>query len=204
MELTEVILQHALVTVVIILAGLLVGGGLGVLFAYLLKMLYKAAPGLHPPLMLLPWRTVLFSVVMFFISPMAFFLFRDFEPKGPLAGVYPGLVFVLIAYFYALDTVLNHWLPIGLGSRLVALARTLAVACGVLVAIGSETVEAGIMRYAHLELARTFKLDAFWTAMGIVMGLGLAFDLLLGLVQMLLVYAEKKRAAKQALAALEK
>ncbi len=197
MELNQVILQHILVTVVIVLAGLLVGGGLGVLFAYLLKSLYKAAPGLRPPLMLLPWRTVLFAVVLFFVSPMAFFLIRNFEPKGFLTGIYPGLVLILLTFFFALETALNHWLPINLGARLTALARTLAVASGILVAISVEYLSTGILRFARMMVASTFKPDGFWIMLGVVMGLGLAFDLLLGVVQMLLVYAEKKRIAKQ-------
>jgi hypothetical protein len=204
MELTEVILQHALVTVVIILAGLLVGGGLGVLFAYLLKMLYKAAPGLHPPLMLLPWRTVLFSVVLFFVTPMALFLYRNFEPGSLMTALYPGMAFILLALFYALDTTLNHWLPSGLGVRLTALARTLAVASGVVVAVGVGNLGAGILWHARMMQASTFKPDGFWIMLGVVMGLGLVFDLLLGVVQMLLAYAGKRRAAKQASATSEK
>ncbi|MEW6094185.1 MAG: hypothetical protein AB1531_09500 [Chloroflexota bacterium] len=204
MELTEVILQHVLVTVVIVLVGLLVGGGLGFLFAWLFKMLYKAVPGLQPPLMLLPWRTVLFSVVMFFISPMAFFMIRNFEPQGLMTGLYPGLVFILLAFFLTLDTTLNNWLPIGLGARLTALARTLAVASGILIAVGVEYFSAGILWHARAMVARTFEPDGFWIMLGVVMGLGLAFDLLLGVVQMLLAYAERRRAVKQAPVAVEK
>lgn len=196
METTQVILQHILLTVLITLIGLLVGGGLGFLFAWLFRLLYKAVPGLQPPLMLFPWRTILFAAVFFFFSPMAFLLIRGFEPEGLFTAVYSGLVFALMAFFFTLDTALAHWLSTTLGVRLTALARSLAVASGLFVAFGSETFSAGILLYAHMQFARTFKPDAFWVALGVVMGLGLVFDLLLGLVQMLLAYKERKKAGK--------
>lgn len=203
MELTEVILQHVLVTAIIVLAGLLIGGGLGFLFGWIFKQLFKAVPGLQPPFMLLPWRTLLFSVMLFFVSPMAFIQFHNFDSQVLLSGLFPGVTFALIAFFFTLEATLTHWLPFGLASRLTALARTLAVACGVLIATILNT-RAGIMGYAYMELARTFRPDAYWIALAVVMGLGLTFDLLLGTVQMLFAFAERKRAARQAAGALEK
>lgn len=200
MDLYQVILQHILTTVVIILAGFLVGGGLGILFAWLFRSLCNAAPGLRPPLVLLPWRTILFALVLFFCSPMAYFVTPQVAPYAALhvpAAVYPVLTFTLIVCFFVADAALAQWLPTGLGVRLTGLARTFAVACGVIVAVGANVSQSGILYYALRRAAMFFTPDSLWIALGVVMGLGLILDLLLGIVQMLLVYAERRRATKQ-------
>jgi len=51
----------------------------------------------------------------------------------------------------------------------------------------------GIMYYARLQIARTFDFGSMWIVVGVVMGMGLVFDLLLGIVQMLMIYAERKK-----------
>lgn len=196
MEISQVILQHVLTTVLTILAGFLIGGGLGILFAWLFRMLYRSVPGLRLPFTLLPWRTLLFALVLFFGSSMAFVMLRSM-PQGQSAVIFPAVAFTLIVFFFVADGSLSHWLPAGLAVRLTGLARTFAVACGVTVAIGAVQDGSGILQYARNMYASTFRPDSFWTALGVVMGLGLVFDLLLGAVQMLLAVAEVRKAARQ-------
>lgn len=196
MELSQVILQHILNTVLTILAGFFIGGGLGVLFAWLFRQLYRAVPGLRPVLMLLPGRTLLFALVLFFSSPMAFIAVPS-VPQELISAFFPALAFALIVFFIVADGALTHWLPAGLAVRLTGLARTLTIACGVIVAIGANETGSGILNYARIMYGSTFSPNGFWTALGVVTGLGLVFDLLLGTVQMLLAVAEGRKAATQ-------
>lgn len=194
MELSQVVNQHILITIAITLAGLLIGGGLGIFTAWLLKLLFQTAPGLRPPLMLVPWRTILFGFVLVFCSPVAILVIRNIRPGGAMAGLYPGLAFLAIVFFFVSDGALNLWLPTGLSTRMAGLVRTLAVGCGVIVTIGLTNSGMGIMYYARLQIARTFDFGSMWIVVGVVMGMGLVFDLLLGIVQMLMIYAERKKA----------
>jgi len=200
MEISRVILQHILATFMVILAGFLLGGGLGILFAWLFRQLYSAVPGLRQPFVLLPWRTLLFTFILFFCSFMAFRVVRSVQGEQS-AVVYPALVFILIVFFFVADEALTQWLPISPAVRWVGLARTFAVAGGVIVAIGANAAESGILLYAQNMASRTFRPDAYWTALGVVMGLGLVFDLLIGTVQMFLAIAEKRKKEHQTISA---
>ncbi len=192
MEISRVILQYVLTTVMVILTGFIIGGGLGVLVARLLQLLYKAAPGLRHPLFLLPWRTLLFGLVLFFCSPIAIFIIPSIFQKP----FYPALVFILVVLSFVSSEALIHWLPTAPPVRWIGLARTFTIACGVIVAISANAAGSGILVFAYNMSSSTFKPDAYWIALGVVMGLGLVFDLLLGIVQMLLAQAADKKAAK--------
>jgi hypothetical protein len=192
MYLSQVILQHILTTSLVILAGFLIGGGLGFLFAGLLRQLYRAVPGLRLPSMVLPWRTLIFGFVLFFSSPMAILMVPSLTPEQS-AVLYPALVFILLVFFFVVHEALNQWNPVPPVLRRVGLARTFAVAGGVIIAIGANAAGAGILGYAQRMFSQTFRPDGYWIAWGIVMGLGLLFDLLLGIVQMLLAKGEERR-----------
>lgn len=195
MEISRVILQHILATFIVLLAGFVIGTGLGFLFAWLFRQLYRAVPGLRPPLMLLPLRTLIFGFVLFFSSPMAILLFPSI-PREQGAAIYPTLVFTLVVFFFVADGALTHWLPVSPAVRWAGLARMFAVASGVVVAISANAAGSGILWYARIMTSNTFKPDAYWTALGVVMGLGLLFDLLLGMLQMLLANAQGRQATK--------
>ena len=197
MELSQIILQHILTTVLVLLAGFLIGGGLGILFAWLFRHLYRAIPGLRPPFMVLPWRTLLFILVLFFCSPMARFLVSSL-PQEQSAAVYPALVFILIVFFFVANETLTQWLPVSPAVRWAGLARTFTVAGGVIFAIVANAAGSGILVYAQRIVSRPFRPEAYWTALGVVLGLGLFFDLLLGMIQMLLAKGKSQQAAMPA------
>ncbi len=186
MDMFEATPLHLLHAAVVFLAGAVVGGGGGVLLAWLLRLLYEAAPGLRPPLMLLPWRTGLFTLVLYLATPTAFLTL----PSG-LAGLYPAVVSVLLALVLSAEALLAHWLPPRLAVRLAGLARTLAVACGPLVALVSYANAFGILHEARKLQARTFE-PAMWVALAIVMGVALVLDLALGGMQMALALRPEK------------
>jgi len=108
MDWTIVILQFLQITLGILLAGLLVGGGLGLLFGWLFKLLYKAVPGLRPPFMLFPWRTILLAALVFSCTPILFYILghdQAFSPVLPSA-----ITFLLLTFFLVSDRLLNHCL----------------------------------------------------------------------------------------------
>ena len=203
MEISQVILQHILATFAVILGGFVIGAGLGILFAWFFRQLYRAAPGLRLPLLLLPWRTLLFALVLFFCSPMAFFLVPSVA-REQSGSVYPAMVFSLVVFFFVTDEALTQWLPLSPAVRWAGLARTLAVASSVIVAIGANAAGSGILSYARIMTSKTFTPEAYWTALGVVMGLGLLFDLLLGMLQMLLATAQSRRVGSPAASGGEK
>jgi ABC-type nitrate/sulfonate/bicarbonate transport system permease component len=194
MEVSHVIYQHILTTVMVFLIGFLIGGGLGILLAWLFRLLYKAVPSLRPPLMVFPWRTVLFALVLFFGSAMPSIVAASQRLK-PNAAVYPAMAFLLLVIFFVAEAGLNQWLPTGPAVRWLGVARTFAVTCGVIVALGANAAGSGILYYAQIITSQTFKLDGYWTALGVVMGLGLIFDLVIGIFQMFLAQAERRKTA---------
>jgi hypothetical protein len=196
MEISQVISQHVIATLLVLLVGIVTGGGLGFLLAWLSRLLFMTNPGLRPVLMMVPGRTVLFSLVLFFGSAISSTIMASI-PQGLGAAVSPVMAFALLVCFLIAVEALNQWLPDGPAVRWTGLARTLAVASGVIVAIGENATGSGILGYARIITSQTFKPDAYWTALGVVMGVGLLFDLGLGTVQMLLAVAEKKKATKQ-------
>lgn len=192
MEISQVILQYTLTTVLVILAGFFIGGGLGILFALLFRLVYKATPGLRPPFTLIPWRTLLFGSVLFFCSPMAILSIPSITQEQG-AVIYPALAFILIVLSFVADEAITHWLPVAPAVRWAGLARTLTVACGVIVAIGANASGSGILMYARILTSSTFSPGAYWTALGVVIGLGLVLDVLLGTIQMLVMQAESRK-----------
>ena len=209
MDRTVVILQFLQITLFVLLPGLLVGGGLGFFFGWLFKLLYQAAPKLRPPFMLFPWRTVLLALVIATCTPVLFYLLgpdQAFSPVLPSA-----ITFLLLVFCLVIELLLNRWLPTGLGVRLTGLLRTLAVLCLALVLVGSDAVPAlhgvdqsqySILRFLQMEMARSFKVESLWVMLGIVLGLGLALDLLLGVVQMLFDLVGGRKAKKAPLEAV--
>ena len=168
MDRTVVILQFLQITLFVLLPGLLVGGGLGFFFGWLLKLLYKAAPKLRPPFMLFPWRTILLALVIATCTPLLYYLLgpdQAFSPVLPSA-----ITFLLLVFCLVIDLLLSHWLPTGLGVKLTGLLRTLAVLCPALVLVGSDAAPAllgvdqgqySILRFLQVEVASSLSWKAF-------------------------------------------
>ena len=196
MDWTVVILQFLQTTLFTLLTGLLVGGGLGLLFGWLFKLLYKAVPGLRPPFMLFPWRTILLVALVFSCTPILVYILghdQAFSPVLPSA-----ITFLLLVLFLVSDRLLSHWLPTGLSVKLTSILRTLAVLCAALVLVGSDVdaSQSGLLRFTRMEVTKTFNLDSLWIMLGIVTGTGLALDLILGVVQMLFGLSDKRKTEK--------
>ncbi len=191
----QVVFQHIVITVIVILVGFLFGGGLGWLLARLFRALCDALPGLRLPLLMLPWRTFLFTVLLIFASPIATYPF--IVPQTP-AALSSAILFILMVSFFVADETLAYWFHAGLPLRLLKLGRTLAVASSVIVALVGLFSQGGILNEARRITAATFTPRSLWVALAVIMGLGLIFDLLLGVAQMRLTYVEMKSAEQPA------
>lgn len=188
----QFVLNHIGVTLLVVFLSLLVGGGVGIGIAYLLKFLYRTAPKLRVPLKLLPWRTFILGLALFFFSPVAYYLFK--VKMIPL--VFPFLMafgFILLSLAFTIEKALETWYPEGLAIRLVSLGRTLAVGCGVALSIAGQSVNWGILNYATKIFFTRFQTSDFGWAFLTVLILGFIFDLLLGILQMLLAFSKQKK-----------
>jgi ABC-type nitrate/sulfonate/bicarbonate transport system permease component len=94
-----------------------------------------------------------------------------------------GSVSVLAMAFVA-TTLLEHWHPSPLASRLAAGTRTLAVASG-LIAAGVGLLGGGGLGYIILESARLSQYGVMWKGLLVALALALALDLTLGIAQMM-------------------
>ncbi len=186
------ILQQIVATLLVWLVSCILGGGIGFGIAYLLKLFYRAVPGLRNPLMILPWRTILFGLALPFFSPIFIYL-RLLRLNSTMRPILSGVGFLLIVLAVTAAQTLDHWQPSNLAVRLTGLARTLAVACGFLLAITGAMLNWGMLYFANVYLAATFKANGFWIAFGVIAGLGLLLDLILGGVQMALAYMAQNR-----------
>ena len=192
---SQVIFQHIVVTVIVILAGFLLGGGLGWLLARLLKTLYDAWPGLRLPFLMLPWRSFLVFVFLIFASPIAVYPFVI--PQIP-AALSSAILFTLLTLFFVADEMLACWLHSGFAVRLVKLGRTLAVFGSGIVALVGLFSQSGILNEAVRMTAVTFTPRGLQLALAAIIGVSLIFDLLLGAAQMRLAYVEMKGAEESA------
>ena len=127
------VVEHFLITCVPWLIGIILGGGLGVLFARVIHTFFSARPELHRPSVLLPWRTLVMALLMVACSPFIVVLMGLGAMTG---GVMVGVSVFLLALAFTTATLVEHWHPSPLGVRLIAGARTLAIA-STLIAVGT-------------------------------------------------------------------
>lgn len=185
---TAAIVAQVLITCIPWLVGVLAGGGLGVLCALGIRATFSARPRLRSPSVLLPWRSVVAALLMVAWSPFVVVLLG----LGALAGgVMVGSSVTVLALAFTCATLVGHWHPSPLGVRLVAGARTLAVASG-LIAVGVGLFGGGGVGRLVLEGLRLQRTDLMWDGLLVVLVLVLALDVLLGVAQ---VFAFRLRGA---------
>lgn len=177
------------------LIGLVVGGGLGWGTALLLRLLFKAwSPG-RSKLIILPWRAVVFALLWLLWSPT--FRGTIFVRELPVE-LYDffqiGSSLLILAFMLTLALLIRRWFPLSLPVQLISEARTLAVAaiivCTLAVAGNPSNNYVFIMRTQH---AMSFERAILWQGWLFIFLAMLAFDLLLGLVQMLTALLQNKK-----------
>jgi hypothetical protein len=178
---TSGIVVHLLITCIPWLVGLAVGGGLGWLCGLAVRAVITNGAGLRRTATLLPWRTLVMGLLMGIWSPFIATLLW----LGPVTGglVVACSVSVLVTVFTA-TTIVETWVPSPLASRLIAGARSMAVASGLL-AVGAGLLGGGGLGPIMLEAARLSQYDVIWKGVLVVLALALVLDLTLGLAQMM-------------------
>jgi hypothetical protein len=178
---TADIVWHVLVSWVPWLLGIVVGGGLGFLCGLGVGACLAARPGLRRPWVLLPWRTGVMGLLLAAWSPFVpRLLGLGLVTGGAMVGVSVGL----LALAFTATTLVENRHPSPLGARLVAGARTLAVASG-LFAAGAGLLGGGGLGQAILSAARLQAYGLLWQGLLVILSLALVLDLSLGLVQMI-------------------
>jgi hypothetical protein len=176
--------EHLLITVIPWIVGMIVGGGLGAIVALMAHLLFSAVPGLRRPSMLLPWRTLVMGLLVFVWTP---FLVTHLGIGPEYGGVTVGLVLLLLTMMVSTTVLIEHWHPERLAVRLIARARTLAGASQV-IAVGVGFIGGGGIGFIMMQGMRLLDTSLAWRGGGIVVGLTLVLDMVIGVVQMGLSY----------------
>ena len=183
------------------LLALILGGGLGWLVALLLRLVYRSWPMGRSILMILPWRAVSFALLWLLWSPFFIFLFRIRElPAFMYDFLQMGLSLPLVALILTVAVLVHHWFPSGLFVRLASEARTLAVATVMIgtLAVGANPSE-NFVRLIRMAIASTFDTGIVWQGWLYIFLAMLAFDLLPGIVQMVVALVGSKKKTEGAL-----
>jgi len=172
--------SHLLITLGAWIGGMLVGGGLGSIFASLLLPVWRGNPGTRRALALIPWRTVIFGLLLGTWSP--FFL----PPRlglGTLSGlVTTGLAVALIAFPMMVCGLYEFWFPQSARERAVSGARTLLF-IAMFSALAAGLVGGGGAGNYLMEQANLLNRGDYLRWMVILFATALAFDLILGFLE---------------------
>jgi len=172
--------EHLLISLAPWLAGVVVGGVLGYVCALAARRLFSTLPGLRRVSMLLPWRTVAMTLPL--LSPLVVLRVG----LGIVAGaVMVGLFVFLLALPFTITTLFEHWYPSPLVARLIAVARTLAVASMAVAAVGPPGAGSGGAGVLIFEGMRLLDYAQMLRGFAIVVLLALVVDVLLGALQWL-------------------
>lgn len=179
------LLQASLVSWLI---GLIGGGGLGAICAYVARLVFSRLSVLRRPCMFLPWRSLLFGWVLW-----AWLLGGITYPVLAISlnvSAVAHVMFVL-ALLLTANALLEHWSPSSPAIRLVAGGRTLAVA-SVMAAVvvgGGIGSNYGSLLHQYVMLLRYEQAHATWL---VVVALALAVDGVWGIVQAITSYVAEK------------
>lgn len=183
----SVLAEHLLISLVPWLAVVAVGGGLGYVCALVARSLFCALPGLRRPSILLPWRTVVVTLLL--LSPIVPLVVG----LGRAAGVaIVGLFVFLLAVPLTTVTLLEHWCPSPLLVRLIAGARTLATGAVAVAAVTTVVGAGGGAGWLIFEGMKLLEYREMFLGFSIVVLLALMSDILLGAFELLLSLASRK------------
>jgi hypothetical protein len=177
------------------LTGLVVGGGLGWLAAYLLRAIFKAWPAGNSLSMILPWRTLVFTLLWMLWSPLFYFAFHVRGlPPVTYDFVQIGASLALLTFIVTLAALVRHWFPSSLVVRLVSGARSLAVVAVMVATLGIGTnASENFVHVIRVVFSTTFDTSIIWQGWLVVSLAMLTFDLLPGVLQTILAFLANRR-----------
>ncbi len=174
-----VLTNHLLITVVAWISGGIIGAGGGYLMATMVYSRISEKPEARQILALLPWRTLIFVLLLAVWTPWLVMWLG----LGTLTGIVTvGVTIGLVAWPIAMNTCLNEWFAPSPRIHLMATARTLLL-FSLLATIGAGFVGGGgvgwylVQQWNLLEFEKVFQ-AGLWLS-----GLALILDLTLGIVE---------------------
>jgi hypothetical protein len=193
MDITREIQQHILITLGLIIFGVIIGGGIGILIAWLLKKIYKAVPSVYLPSILFPWRSWIITIIIIYCTSIGYFIIRNAIPNDQLAILASALIIITIVALFSAEELLNLWIESGNKVRIMGVVRTISVASGGIYAIVSNNGASGVIRSAFNDLARTFKMDNIYLILGYLVLQAIIIDIIFGIIQMFIARGEKRQ-----------
>ena len=176
----SVVFEHLLISLGAWVVGGALGGALGTLIALGVRTWFASASSLRKLSMLMPWRTVVMSLLIVVWTPASVLLVG----LGPAAGMLStGLVMFLFALSFTVSILLERWYPSAFAVRLIAGLRTLATASLVVAAFVGFYDGTGIGWYMSRSLM-TLYFDVLLQEWLVLAALVLVTDVLLGIVQL--------------------
>lgn len=172
--------SHLLITLGAWISGMIVGGGFGSIFASLLLLVWRSNPATRRALTLVPWRTVVFSLLLGVWSP--FFLPTRLG-IGTLTGlVTAGLSVSLIAFPMLVCGLYEQWFPQTPRARAASGVRTLLFGA-MLAALATGLVGGGGVGVYLSQQVNLLNPGEYLRWMVILSATALVLDLILGFVE---------------------
>jgi hypothetical protein len=187
---TALIHEHILISSIGSLFGIVVGGALGYVFAIVLRNLFTVKPRSRKRALLLPWRTVLMSLMFPLGFPITIIVQVGF---GVLAGIISvGLIVFLLSLTICTSLLIEHWRPTTVANNIIAWMRTLATASVVITFFPGFFANGGLAPVIIVE-TRLLNYDAVLRYYAILIAIILAFDLLIGILQYVVFRRQEKK-----------
>jgi len=182
--LSSKVLEHVFISLLPLIVGLVLGGGLGVACALIARLLLNALPGLRKIAILVPWRTVLVTLILLIWVP---FLAIRLGLGVKTGAISVGLIIFLVGWAATIGMLIEHWFPAPLGVRIIAGIRTVATASGP-IAAGVGLMGGGGLGFLIIQGMRLLNYKLAWQGLLAVAILTLALDLVVGAVQLVVSY----------------
>jgi ABC-type proline/glycine betaine transport system permease subunit len=181
MEMLEMstFMDHLLIALVAWIGSLVLGGGVGYLMAHLLRRLMSAMPNNRRIIALVPWRTLLFILILILWSP--------FLPTRLGIGTQTGMVMVsltisLVACPMTMSTFLDNWFPQTLHVRLMVVARALLF-LALFATLGVGLIGGGGAGVYLIQQVNLLEYGKLLQGVLLLGGMALLLDLILGFVE---------------------
>lgn len=181
--------EHILISSIASLLGIMVGGGLGYVFAIVLRKLFTVRPRSRKIALLLPWRTVLMSLMIPLGFPITIIVQVGF---GVLAGIISvGLIVFLLSLTICTALLLEHWRSTTVANNIISWMRTLVTA-SVVIAFFPGFFANGGLASAIIVQTQLLNYDAVLRYYAVLIAIILVFDLLLGVLQHVVFRRQEK------------
>ncbi len=175
----SILTNHLLITVVAWIGALMIGGGVGHIVARALIPIMKAKPVSRRNMSLIPWRSIIFMLLLLVWSP----ILGIWLGLGNLTGIaIVGLTLSLLAMSMMMKAQVNQWFPSSLLEYIVSLARTLLM-IALFATLGVGYVGAGGLGFYLMQQVKLMEYGKLYEGFFILGVTALILDLVFGVIQ---------------------